>query len=103
MTGAKTLRRAMSASFVNFQGLMTYDELTRWDWASAMFCGERHRFRIALQGDGAQGAADRFLDGLEDREFDLREHILIDIAVTNDTREGDTVTLELEALTVLAD
>lgn len=100
---AKALRRAISASFVNFRGLATYEELERRDWASLTFCGERHCFRLALQGDGAQSAADHFLDGLAEREFDLQGHILIDIAVTGDRRNGDAVTLDLEALTVMAD
>jgi len=103
MTAAgEALARALRVSFVNFTGAVALDPPVSRRWASITFSGERHLVELRLAGQDAESAADRFLDGLSDREFELRGHILADIAVVEDVRKGDGVRLALEALTVEA-
>ena len=95
------LKRALRANFVNFGAAMTIESLTSRPWASITFAGERHKLALCLPGPGAQAAVDVFLDGLEDREFALRGHILADIEATGVARDADgQIRLTLEALTV---
>ena len=95
------LKRALRASFVALGAAVTVEALTSRPWASITFAGERHRLALAVPGPGAQAAIDAFLDGLEDREFALRGHILADIEATGVARDADgQIRLTLEALTV---
>lgn len=65
-------------------------------WASAMFSGARHRLRLAM----ATEVAERFLDGIEDAEFDLGAHLLADITGARAGTDGAEVIVEIEALTI---
>ena len=95
------LRRALGANFVTFGAAVTFESLTSRPWASITFAGERHKLVLCLPGPGAQAAVDAFLEGLEDREFALRGHVVADIAATEVERDEDgQVRLTLEALTV---
>ena len=95
------LKRALRAYFVTLGAAVTFETLTSRPWASITFAGERHRLALSLPGPGAQAAVDAFLDGLEDREFALRGHILADIEATGMERDADgQIRLTLEALTV---
>ena len=94
------LLRALGARFAGFGGDYRVDELVSRSWASVTFRGARHRVALTLAGTGAAAAADAFLAGLAETEFDLRGHILADIALASDERDGDCVRLRLEALTV---
>ena len=95
------LKRALRLYFVALGAPMTFEALTSRPWASITFSGERHRLILCLPGPGAVAAADTFLDGLEERDFALRGHILADIEATGSEREADgQVRLTLEALTV---
>ena len=95
------LKRALRAWFVSVGAAVTFGTLTSRPWASITFAGERHKLTLSLPGPGAQAAVDAFLDGLEDREFALRGHILADIEVTGMAREPDgQIRLTLEALTI---
>ena len=95
------LRRALGANFVTFGAAVTFESLTSRPWASITFAGERHKLTLCLPGPGAQAAVDAFLDGLEDREFALRGHVVADIEATGIQRDEDgQVRLTLEALTV---
>lgn len=87
-------------NFVNFASSATVGDIVSRPWAGIDCSGERHRLELVFAGPGARAAADAFLDGLEEREFPLRGHILIDIACVADTRGGDGVRLTLEALSV---
>ena len=100
MNAGEELARALGVQFVHFAGSAEILELTGRRWASVTFSGERHRLALRLRGAGAAAAADAFLDGLDEREFALRGHILADIALLGEVREGDVVRLTLEALTV---
>jgi hypothetical protein len=66
-------------------------------WASATFTGARHSLTLKAM---ASPALDRWLVGLGDAEFGLRNYLLADLVVTRMCREGDRVTVALEALTV---
>ena len=94
---ADALQQALRAGFA---GTATVEELESRSWASITFSGERHRLRLRLEGECAAAAADEFLDGLAEREFDLPGHVLADIALVSDEREEAQVRLTLEALTV---
>lgn len=95
------LRRALGANFVTLGAAIAFESLTSRPWASITFAGERHKLILCLPGPGAQAAVDAFLDGLEDREFALRGHIVADIEATGIQRDGDgQLRLTLEALTI---
>jgi len=95
------LEKAIRAAFATLAGTLRVEERVSRPWASITFSGERHRLRLGLGGGaGATAAADAFLDGLSEREFNLRGHILADIALLEERREGDSLSLTLEALTV---
>lgn len=97
-SAADELRRTVT--FVTFASL---GEVESRPWASATFTGERHRLTLTLTGPEAEAAANSFLNGLGERAFPMRGHILIDIACVGDTRGEDEVRLTLEALTVEED
>jgi hypothetical protein len=95
------LKRALRVSFVSLGAAVTFESLASRPWASITFSGERHRLVLCLPGPGAEAAVDAFLDGLTDREFELRGHVVADIEATGIERDTDgQVRLTLEALTV---
>ena len=96
------LIRALRGNLVKFAVALDVAAPASRRWMSVTFAGERHRLRLRLSGANAAAAADAFLDGLSEREFELRGHILADIALIEENREGDAVCLTLEALTVVA-
>ena len=91
--------RSICATFATFR--MTIEEIRSRSWASATFAGARHELTFRIEGEGAGAAADRFLENLEAAEFELRGHILADIALVAEERiDGGWVRISLEALTV---
>ncbi len=94
------LLRSLCRTFVSFE--VAFEEIRSRSWASVTFTGARIRLRLKLEGPGAAEQADRFLDSLPDLEFELRGHIVADIALCSDRRGdgGEEVELVLEALTV---
>lgn len=92
------LERTIRDSLLAFGAAAEVEERVSRLWASITFSGERHRLTLRIESDG--GALDAFLDGLSEREFELRGHILADIAVVENVRESNLVRLTLEALTV---
>ncbi len=94
------LLRALGAAFPGLK--MVLEEIRSRSWASATFAGARHELSFRIEGSGALRAADGFLATLGDAKFDLRGHILADIALVSDARvDGeDAVRISLEALTV---
>jgi hypothetical protein len=102
-SAAGALRRALKAEFRSFAGLIEIEMREVREWASVTFIGERHSLTLRLEGRGAGAAMAQFRNGLEDRELDLGDHILIDIGVS-DSREAEEVAeIALETLTVEAD
>lgn len=89
--------------FPDFQRV-TVEEIRSRSWASATFSGVRHEVCFRLDGEGADIAADAFLNGMEEREFDLAGHILADIALVSRSdangTEGPLVRIHLQALTI---
>jgi 2-phospho-L-lactate transferase/gluconeogenesis factor (CofD/UPF0052 family) len=101
MTDATTaLIDAISVNFVNF----AVEDIRSRSWVSATFSGVRHELTFTAEGEGAQAAADLFLHGLEEREFDLSGHVLADIALVSQSTgagaQGPLVRISLEALTL---
>jgi hypothetical protein len=101
MTDATTaLIDVISVNFVNFQ----VEEIRSRSWVSATFSGVRHELTFTTGGEGAGAAADLFLDGLAEREFDLQGHVLADIALVSRSSapgpDGPLVRIGLEALTL---
>jgi hypothetical protein len=90
--------RALSVNFVNFR--MTIEEIRSRCWASVTFTGARHELTFRVEGEGVAAVVDRFLDNLEAAEFDLRGHILADIALVAQERGEDWIRISLEGLTV---
>lgn len=92
--------RVMNASFGNFG--MIVEEIRSRSWASATFTGARHELSFRISGEGAAAAADHFIDHLQAAEFDLRGHVMADIALVSDERrdDDDVIRISLEALTV---
>jgi hypothetical protein len=99
---ATALLQALGARLENCACAFRVDELISRSWASVTFSGARHRIVVSLVGAGAAAAADSFLTGMEDAEFDLRGHLLADIALIAEDRDldGERVQVRLEALTV---
>lgn len=99
---ATALLRALCASFASFAGAFRIDELVCRSWASVTFTGARHRIAFSLEGEGAGAAADSFIERMGEAEFDLRGHILADIALVGEERSaaGERVQVRIEALTV---
>ncbi|HEX8532599.1 MAG TPA: hypothetical protein VF662_00360 [Allosphingosinicella sp.] len=92
--------RALRASFVALE--LVFEEIRSRSWASVTFSGARHELCFRVSGDGAAEAADRFIHHLEAREFDLRGHIMADMALVSEERPdgADWVRISVEALTV---
>ena len=99
---AAELHRAIHLHFAPSDCRVAFEELTSRSWASVTFTGARHRLRFRLEGQGAAEAADRFLAQLHEANFELRGHVLADIALLAEERldEGALVRISLEALTV---
>lgn len=97
------LERALAALFAGPESAVTVEEIASRPWSSATFSGARHVLRLRLTGDEAAAAADRGLEGIEDRDFPLPGQILIDIALAARDDDEGKVRLTLEALTVEAD
>ncbi len=100
---ARALAKAIRAAFGTFPGLIGIEPLARRDWASATFTGARHEVRIVLDGPGAEAAADRFLAGLDDHDFALRDHFVASAALADSRRAPGGVELRIELLIVAAD
>lgn len=87
----------------SFGGLgLVFEEIRSRSWASVTFSGARHELGFRVCGEGAAEAADHFVRHLEAREFQLRGHIMADIALVSEERPDGAgwVRISLEALTV---
>lgn len=74
------------------------------DWQSLTFIGERHCFELRAVGPEAEQLVARICDGLEDAEFDVRGHLVADIAVSAQRLGADgAMIVAIEALTVAVD
>lgn len=94
------LLRGIQGRFEDVQ--ITIENVRSRSWASATFAGARHELTFRIEGELAHAAADLFLAEMESAEFNLRGHILADIALVSDARpdDGRSVSISIEALTV---
>jgi hypothetical protein len=97
------LERAVRTRFAGLAATLEVESLTSRPWASITFSGARHRLALRIGGCGAAAAADSFLADVAKREFELRGHILADIALVDELRDAGGARLTLEALTLEAD
>lgn len=98
------LLRGLRACFGEDEALH-FEEIRSRTWASATFTGARHEITMRLAGPDAPASAARFVATLGEREFDLRGHVVADIASVSSApapgAEGETaMRLTIEALTV---
>ena len=101
MTDATTaLNDVICANFTN----IVMEEIRGRSWVSGTFTGVRHELTFRVEGEEAAKEADIFLHGLEEAEFNLRGHILADIALVSRSADpaGPSVRISIEALTVEA-
>lgn len=99
-TAGDELKRVLRVNLVKLGAAVAIESHASRSWASITFSGERHRLALCLPGPGAAAAADAFLDGLAERDFALRGHVLADIVLADRSDEDEQVRLILEALTV---
>ena len=78
-------------------------EIRSVDWHSLTLEGERHQIRLRVTGPAAELIVAPFVSGIEEAEFAIPGQILADIALarTPERLLDGSVTLELEALTVI--
>lgn len=94
---ATLLERALVAS-AEAGGFAINVTVADWvRWVSATFSGARHM--VTLIGERSAGI-EAWIAGLPEAEFGLRGHLVADLVVKRVSRDGDTVTAEIEALTV---
>jgi hypothetical protein len=94
---ATTLERALraAAEAAGCPVAIVASDWTRWE--SATFTGARHSLTLTA----APGPRlEQWLAGLSEAEFGLRNYLVADLAVTQMTREGERVSVAIEALTV---
>jgi hypothetical protein len=72
--------------------------LSRIEWHSATFAGQRLVIEMAVRGTADQESIIVFRNGLPMHEFELKRGIVADILVTNVAENYGLVTLTIEAL-----
>ena len=101
---AAGLLRALLRRVAEARDRVLLIEANSTDWQSLTFTGERHLFAIRITGADAAAIARTFTDGLSDAEFEMKGHIVADIATLPVIEEEDgSVLVRIEALTVGAD
>lgn len=71
-------------------------------WASITFAGLTHSFTVRFGGHEAEVQARSMAARISCDEFDIRGHLVADISAQEPVIDGDTATIEIEALTVEA-
>lgn len=100
MTDAATgFLQAIRVTFENFAHF-EIEEIRSRRWASVTFQGARHELVFRLEGEGAEEAAERFLAGLDARNFALRGHLVADVSLVAQERRPGFARIRLDALTV---
>lgn len=97
---AARLTQAIAADLAAYRCAVQIAPLSRRDWASATFSGERVRFALYLSGGMAGPAADALIADLPEREFDLEGSFVAEIVAVSDERPAGAVRLTIEALIV---
>lgn len=99
MNAGAALRRALLTACAADDIVANIGNIRSREWASVTFSGMRHEVPLRLAGPGAEA----LIAGLAEREFDLPGHILIDIAATEVSHDGEGCDFVVGALTVAAD
>lgn len=94
---ATLLERALLAGAEGAGCPVTVVEADLTRWASVTFSGARHMLTLAAP---PSPALSRWIAALPEAEFRLRGHLVADLSVEAVRREGDTVRVMLEILTV---
>lgn len=102
---ATALIRALAARTGLPKDRIILTEARSVDWQSLTFIGERHEITLRLPPPGADEALKKLTEGLEDAEFDLPGHIVIDVVVVQSpvTEKDGSILVDLEALTIRSD
>ena len=66
-------------------------------WASAAFLGARHAVTVSLP---ASGMAKAWVDSLAETDFTIPRHLVADLVVISRRTTADTMTADVEILTV---
>lgn len=94
---AAQLERALIAQAQRDGTVIEVVRTTATRWASATFTGARHVLElIATPAD----AASRWVAGLPDADLPLHGHLVADVGVVETVREGERLSVRVEALTV---
>lgn len=93
------LLAAVRGRFNGFPGFILEESKSR-RWASVTFSGQRHELAFRLEGEGADTEAERFVGGLDPRNFPLKGHLLADLALVTEERGPYRARLRITALTV---
>lgn len=96
---ATALLQAIRAQLADLAGFVL-EEIRSRRWTSVTFQGARHELAFRLEGGGAEAAAERFLSGLDARNFALRGHLLADVSLVEEERRPGFARIRLDALTV---
>jgi hypothetical protein len=88
------LLRALSAMLPNADT----DLISSRPWHSLTFSGMQFSIRLALSGPGRSINADKFTRELSERNFDLPDGLVADIAVTEKYEEDNVTHLTIHAL-----
>lgn len=75
------------------------------DWQSLTFRGERHELSLRLAPPEAEASLARLLDGLDEAEFDLSGHLVVDVSPAGGPvhHADGSIEIAIEALTIVAD
>jgi hypothetical protein len=94
---SRLLERALLSDARRCGAEVRIDSADAQRWASATFVGARHA--ITLSGPSSDAAL-RWVSALAEAEFDLRGHLVADLAVVRHVRNVDSFHATLEVLTV---
>lgn len=98
--GRDPLPRLLAQLMERVDGPVTVDRATSRPWASALFQGRRHVIALRMTGGDAGERRARFVDGIEEAEWNLNGHFVADISVDACRSAPSEEWIELSALTI---
>ncbi len=91
------IERALIASATAAGCAVTIPAFDTRRWASATFVGAQHTLMLSASASPGLKA---WIAALPEAEFALRGHLVADLLVSRVARDGETVAVDLEILTV---
>jgi len=79
---------------------LTLDHAESSEWRTLLFDGGRHRITLLLRGDGSDKALAAMREEMVDPAFALPGHLLADIKLAAVQSDGDSLRIDIEALTL---